>query len=546
MKNRWVRIAGIVIAVFVIILVALPFLVSVNSFRPKIEQEASTALGRKVTLGNLSLSLFSGTVEADDIAIADDPAFSSSSFVTAHLLKVGVELAPLIFSRQLKVTEITLEQPEINLVKNAAGVWNFSNLGAAASKKPSDSKAGEGPPNLSVGKLNVNNGRLTVSNLHSSRKTRVYDQVNVVVTDFSGSSNFPFALSAQLPGGGDARISGKAGPISAEDAAKTPFQAAVTVNDMHIASYGFVNPASGIDGLASFAGTLSSDGSKAKAIGTFTGVHLKLSPKGSPATRTVVIKHTVDVDLGDESGTLAEGDISVGKAQAHLTGTFRTQGNTQVLNLKLNAPGMPIEELEAMLPALGIVLPAGSQLKGGTLSVNVAISGTPEELTITGPVRLSDTSLAGFNLGEKMGGMSAFAGKAVSKPDTEIKNFSLDAHVAPQGTKADNINLDVPAIGVITGSGTVSPAGALDFKMLANLSGGVVGGVTKVAAVGSGKGGVPFAITGTTAKPNFVPDVGGVVGGVATGAAKDVAKAPGAVVGAPTKAIGGVLGGKSK
>jgi len=544
--KHWMKIIGIVFAVLVVTLIALPFLINVNSFRPKIEAEASSALGRDVKLGNLSLSLFSGTVEADDIAIADDPAFSKTPFVKAHRLKIGIELMPLIFSKQIHVTELLLEKPEITLLKDAKGTWNFSSLGGAANKKPAESKPGESStPNLSVAKLNVTDGKLTVGRTNSSRKFRVYDQVNITVTGFSGTSRFPFSLRAQLPGGGDAHITGEAGPISAEDAAKTPFEVAVKVNNMNIGAYGFIDPATGIDGLASFDGTLNSNGSQAKAIGTFTGVKLKMSPKGTPATRTVAIKHSVDVDLDKESATLAQGDISIGKAQAHLTGTVQTHGDTQVVNLKLNAPGMPVEELEAMLPALGIELPSGSQLKGGTLSLKLDVVGPVDGLVITGPVQLSESSLAGFNLGEKMGALSAFAGKAISKPDTEIKNFSLDARVAPEGTKADNINLDVPAIGVITGAGTVSPAGALNFKMLANLTGGAVGGVTKVATAGSGKGGVPFAITGTTSDPKFIPDVGGVVGGVATGAVSEAAKAPGAAVSAPTKAVGGLVSKKT-
>jgi AsmA protein len=112
MKKRWLRIAGIAVAVLLLILVVLPFLINVNSFRPKIESEASSALGRQVTVGNLSLSILSGSVGADNIAIMD-AAFSKSSFITAKSLKVGVELMPLIFSKQLKVTEITLEQPQI-------------------------------------------------------------------------------------------------------------------------------------------------------------------------------------------------------------------------------------------------------------------------------------------------------------------------------------------------------------------------------------------------------------------------------------------------
>ena len=73
---------------------------------------------------------------------------------------------------------------------------------------------------------------------------------------------------------------------------------------MNIGTYGFIDPASGIAGIANFDGTLTSNGSQAKAIGTFTGTKLTLAPKGTPAPKTVVIKHTVDVDLDNESGTV--------------------------------------------------------------------------------------------------------------------------------------------------------------------------------------------------------------------------------------------------
>ena len=60
-------------------------------------------------------------MKADDISIADDPAFSQTPFVQAKSLKVGVELMPLIFSKTLNVTDLTLNQPEINLVRSQDG-----------------------------------------------------------------------------------------------------------------------------------------------------------------------------------------------------------------------------------------------------------------------------------------------------------------------------------------------------------------------------------------------------------------------------------------
>jgi AsmA protein len=544
--KRIAKIAAIVVAVLLVVLIAVPFLVNVNSFRPKIETELSGATGRQVTLGDLSLSLLSGSVVASDIAIADDPAFGKLPFVTAKSLKVGVELLPLIFSKQLNVTEISLEQPQITLLKTADGKWNFSSLGGAAAKsQPAAKSSGSSPANFSVGKLNVKDGRLIIGKAGSSAKPQVYDKVNIEVKDFSFTSQFPFQLAVQLPGGGDASISGKAGPISSEDASKTPFDASVKVNDLDIAKSGFIDPSSGLAGLAAFDGTLSSNGNDAKAVGTFTGTKLKLSPKGTPASTAVVIKHTVEFDLNRQLGTLSQGDVMIGKAVAHLTGTFQSQGDTQVLNMKLNAPDMPVDELKVLLPSLGVVLPSGSQLKGGTLSAALTIVGPIDKLVITGPVRLANTELAGFDLGSKLGALSTFAGKAVSNPDTSIQNVSLDARVAPEGTKADNINLTVPAIGVITGAGTVSPAGALSFKMLADLKGGVVGGMTKVAAFGSSKGGIPFTIDGTTSSPHFAPDLRGMAGGIAQGAVgqvlggKNALKNPGSV-------LGGFLGKKKQ
>ena len=546
--KRILKIAAIAFAILLVILVALPLLINFNSFRPKIESELEAALGRQVTVGNLSLSILSGSVVADKIAIADDPAFGKPPFITAKSLKVGVELMPLIFSKQVNVTEIKLEEPEITLLKAANGKWNFSSIGEASAKKGSgEPKSGETSlANLSVAKLNVINGKLIVGRANSSAKSQVYDKVTIDVKNFSFTSQFPFKLTAQLPGGGDANVSGKAGPISAEDAAKTPFEATVKVKNMDIGASGFIDPASGLGGLANLDGTLSSNGSHAKAVGTLTGTKLKFSPKGTPAPNTVVIKHTVDVDLGKQSGTVTQGDIGIGKAVAHLTGTFQTQGNTQVLNMKLDAPDMPGDELEGMLPSLGIVLPSGSQLRGGTLSAELGIVGPLDKLVIAGPVRLANTKLTGFDLGSKLGALSAFAGKAVSNPDTSIQNASLNARVAPEGTKADNINLTVSAIGVITGTGTVSPAGVLNFKMLADLKGGVAGGLTQVAALGSGKGGIPFAIEGTTSNPHFIPDLTGMAGGIAKGAMGDVMGGKNALTANPANAIGGLLGKKQK
>ncbi len=518
-KKRWFRVAGIAVAVLLVLLVALPFLIDVNSFRPKIESEATNALGRQVKLGDLSLSILSGTVGVEDINVGDDPAFSKSSFITAKSLKVGIELMPLIFSKQLNVTGIALNEPQITLLKAANGTWNFSSLGTGAPKAAESEKTGSSTPqNFSVAKLEIKDGKLIVGKVNSATKPQVFDKVNVEVTNFSSTSQFPFELAINLPGGGSAKLSGKAGPINPQDSAKTPFDATMKVNGMDIAASGFVDPASGFGGLADFDGSLNSNGGQAKATGAITCEKLKLSPKGSPSSKAVSVKYALNMNLDQQSGTITQGDIAIGKAVARLTGGFQTQGEAQVMSLKLSAPGMPVDELEAMLPALGVVLPSGSNLQGGTLSADLAISGPLDRLVIAGPVRMSNTKLAGFDMGSKLGALSAFSGKAPSNRDTTIQNASLNARIAPEMTSADAINVTIPSLGTVTGAGTISPAGALDFRMMADLQSERADARAERTGRGGDRGGVAFMIQGTTSSPKFVPDVASVAGNAAKGA----------------------------
>src|SRR5262249_6812138 len=124
-----------------------------------------------------------------------------------------------------------------------------------------------------------------------------------------------------------------------------------------------------------------------------------------------------------------------------------------------------------------------------------------DKLVSTGNVKMENTELANFNLGEKLGAaVSALSGKNTGN-DTTIQNLSSDVQMSPAGTLANNINLIVPAIGVLTAAGTVSPANELALKMNAD-----VGGM-----------GIPSGVTGTAETPKFPPDVKGIAGGLLQG-----------------------------
>jgi AsmA protein len=375
------KIIGSIVVALIVLAIVLPFVVDVNAFRPKIESELSAALGRQVSVGNLHLSIWSGSVSADDLAIANDPAFGTAPFIRAKSLNVGVEMFPLIFSKALHVTNLTLENPEVSLVRSASGKWNFSSLGTRDAKEKEKVSTPSTPasnPDLSVGKLSIADGRITISEPPS--QPHVYDKVNIKVEGFSFTSAFPFDLSANLPGGGSVSLEGKTGAIDQTDAASTPFDAGIKVKQLDLAASGFVEASTGIAGLADFDGKINSNGKQLHSDGTAKTSKLKLSPKGSPAGRDGEVKYAIEHNLEKQGGTLSRGDVSIGKAMAQLTGTYQKQGESTSVVLQLSAQGMPVDDLVAMLPALGVILPSGSSLKGGTLSTTLAISGPTDKL----------------------------------------------------------------------------------------------------------------------------------------------------------------------
>jgi AsmA protein len=166
-----------------------------------------------------------------------------------------------------------------------------------------------------------------------------------------------------------------------------------------------------------------------------------------------------------------------------------------------------------MLPAAGVTLPTGSRLKGGNISLQVDSTGPLNALVSTGWVRMSNSALAGFNLNSRISALSALTGRQTGS-DTTIESLSSDLRHTSDGTRLDRINMLIPSLGTVTGSGTISSSDALDFKMVAKLSGTGVG-FTKVAGLLSG--GIPVSIGGTTSNPTFNPDMKALVNGTLKG-----------------------------
>ena len=538
MKKKLLIAGSAIAGLLVVVVVGSWLFLDANQFRPQLESAMGGALGRKVSIGNIRIALLSGGMAIEDLSIADDPAFSTAPFVTAKAVTVGVDLMPLIFSRSLHVESFRLEDPQVVLLNSSSGQWNFSGLGGASSSAPSAGSTAA--MTVVIQKLEIANGRILVGTPGVRGKERVYENVDAEVSDLSLTSQFPLRVTVKTPGGGKVTLDGKVGPLNVTDAADTPFQATTEVSHLDVASTGFIDPASGLRGLIDFKGALASEGGRLTSKGKVTATGFQLVPGGTPARVPLEIDYESDYDGNARTGVVKQGDVHIGKAVAHLTGDYNAGGKSIAVRLKLTGDKMPVPDLEATLPAIGMTLPSGASLKQGTLDINLSISGPVDELVIAGPINLANLAVAGFDLGGKLSALPSFSGAPKSPGDnaTVIQTLAATLRVAPDGIRADNLNLVAPAFGTLTGSGTIAPKGNLDFKMLAKLTGsGTVSQVSRVASLGQPANGVPFRIEGTTANPIFVPDVGRAV--------VDLVKSPETAKKAAS-VLGGLFGGKTR
>jgi AsmA protein len=530
--KRWAKILIVIVVASVAAVAAIPLFVNANTFRPAIEKELASTLGRSVKVGDLRLSMFSGSMVSEDLSVADDPNFSASPFLTAKTLRIGVSLRTLVFSHQLELRGFQIESPQINLIRAANGTWNFSSMGrrinagaptggaAAIAASGGSRSAVPAVPPFSVALIEVEDGRVAVAVLPAQSEPTVYEHVNITVRDFSFASQFPFELGANLPGDGAVSVKGKLGPINGDDIATTPGEAKITLKHLDPIAAGFLNPDAGVSLVADVETHAVSDGKQLTANGTAQLENLKLRKGAAPASKPIDVAYGLTHKLKENSGQIEDASIKLGDSAIHASGTYQPAESgigDPLLSFKVSGENLPVNELQQLMTAAAVRLPNGSVLKGGTLSLNLAVHGQAKALAIAGPLALANTRLVGFDVGSKIHGIAALSGMKTGDT-TEFERLRLNVRMTNAGVAAERIDAVIGGMGELTGSGTVSPADQLDFNLV--LKGATAKGIGKVG-VGllstlnggtGGKSGVPIRITGTPDDPNITADVGGIFG----------------------------------
>ena len=538
MKRMLIGVLAVVLVLVVLGAGAL-LLVDVNHFRPQIQASLGKALGREVSIGKLHMAMWSGSLDADQIRIGDDPAFGTQPFVTARSLGIGVKLWPLLLHRELHVTSLTLDQPVVRLVQNRKGDWNFAGLGGGPTAPAPEGDTNGAPAGLTVDQLRINDGRIELKRMAGDSK--VYSHLQLSADHVGTQAAFPFELTAAIAGGGTLALDGRLGPWQAGNAVSTPVDAHLVMRDLDLIGAGLMARGSGVGGVLDLDTKIASSKGVLTSNGRIDARKLQLVASGSPSPQPLRIDYQASYRLAAGTGHLASTVLHAGAAKLAIGGGFDNRPAVMRLDLTVKGQRQPIDDLQPLLPVFGVILPKDSRLAGGTASMDLTVRGPLDALVIQGPVSLDGTRLAGYSLGAKLGGALALAGISAPK-DTVIRHAEAMLTISPKGIEADPAKAQIAQLGSFTGKGRMAADGGLDFRMLVKLDEGVTGagqagqglaGLLGGSKAGSALGsvlkgmttqGVGVHVGGTASAPSFKLDPRAAVGLLEAGARGPAAK----------------------
>jgi AsmA protein len=504
MTKRTVVIALIALVVVVVI---AGFIVAgrVDSYRPRVQAELQSKLNRPVTLGHLGLKLFPLSIRVDGLTIGEAPQFSTGRpFATANQVFVSASIFSLIRGNP-EVKDLVLDKPQIELVRNPAGVWNYSSLGsssagsnsgasAGSSGSPSSPSAGssgsstsapKGAQNgFSLAKLEIDDGQLGYTDRMTSQPRAVYDHIDLKLTDFAPGKEFGLELGVHFPGEGNQLFAfkGKAGPFGQGQNAGLPVNGHLTLDQVSLAavnrfSAGALPPHT--DTVASGKADIDSSGNTLACKGDLklenTIIH------GSKIDYPIEANYDLSEDRKQEKIQIRSTVLKLGPTTLNASGDVDAGAKPMRLNVKLTTKDSSITEIAKLAGALGVAFNPAYQVKG-TLSMDVTAKGPANQPQLNGSIigkqleasggeikqpvsvpeidlTLSPDTILSNTFTAKSGSTALSAAFALSQYTT--KNMNVDATVKTDGANlAEVLNIakayGVDAVKGVSGTGNIS------------------------------------------------------------------------------------------
>lgn len=197
----------IVVVVLIAAVVALPFIVPMETVKKELITAANDATGRTLAIdGDFELTLFPTLgLKAEQVSFSNPPGSDAANMAQIKSLTAELEIMPLL-TGQVKVARFILDQPTVNLEIDEKGNPNWvlgaPDDGAAKKAETADAAAGGSAPinEISLGDVRLING--TVS--YMDKKSGTAQKIEALNLDISlASLDSPFDATGSVVWNGE-------------------------------------------------------------------------------------------------------------------------------------------------------------------------------------------------------------------------------------------------------------------------------------------------------------------------------------------------------
>ena len=428
MRKLILAVIAIVVLAVVGLLVA-PMFINVDRYRSRVQEDLQQRLHRPVRLGQIHLKLLPPRLLVDSAVLGEDPQFGSGTFARAQEMSIAVKLWPLLH-REVELSGIELQQPHVELIRNAQGAWNFASLGAGPAKQPKPApSAGQiqqpqaGVP-FALDNLRITDGQIALTDDQNHQPRATYDHINVSLKNFVPDKAFDLALTVHLPGKGEQTVAltGTAGPLNRSDLADTPFQGRLKLSQVSIAGVQkFLNT----QALAQIEGTVSGEASASsqdKALSSAGTLEFQDGQvRGAAIGYPITADYNVSDDLNSGSVHIQKGNLHLGSTPLVITGNVNTRATPAQVDIKLNAQNVALAEAARLAAVAGMAFGADTNVQGRAFA-DVSAQGPVSLPVLNGTVSVRDLAISGKEI------------------PTPVKVQAIDLALSPQQIQSNNFS----------------------------------------------------------------------------------------------------------
>lgn len=210
MKKLFITL-GLIIALAIAALIAIPLFIDPNDFKGQIVEQVKKHTGRDLAItGDLKMSKFPSLgVDIGEIALGNAQGFGDQPMLKSGKASVSVKLLPLL-KKDLQVSTLTLKDVYINLARDKSGKTNWDDLLALGGKKDTKKESDATKlAALAIGGIDLENANLVWDDQSLGKKYSV-SQLNLKTGQLQLNKPIDLDMSCNV----DAAAEGIAGNLA--------------------------------------------------------------------------------------------------------------------------------------------------------------------------------------------------------------------------------------------------------------------------------------------------------------------------------------------